>query len=106
MPVGCLKRQEALDLLHRCLEEGEIAPTRHFREELANESITFEDAWIVLRSGSIYAEPEVDIRTGDWKYRIEGFEPDGKWMAVVFTFQSMERALLITIFSVEPRYRS
>jgi hypothetical protein len=54
MAAGCLKRQEALDLLQHCLEEGEVVPTKHFRDELANESITFEDAWIVLRSGAIY----------------------------------------------------
>jgi hypothetical protein len=64
------------------LEEGEVVPTKHFRAELANESVTFEDAWIVLRSGSIYDEPEQDIKTGDWKYRIEGYEPEGKWMAI------------------------
>jgi len=105
MAGGCLKRQEALDLLHRCLEEGEIVPTRHFREELANESITFEDVWIVLRSGSIYDEPEQDIKTGDWKYRVEGYEPDGKWVAIVLTFKNAERVFLVTIFSIEARRR-
>lgn len=45
-----MNRQEALDLLQHCLEKGEVVPTKHFREELANESVTFEDAWIVLRS--------------------------------------------------------
>jgi hypothetical protein len=101
-----LRRQEALDLLHHCLEEGEIVPSRHFRDELANESVTFEDAWIVLRSGAIYDEPEQDIKTGEWKYRVEGHEPDGKWMAVVLTFKSTDRALLITIFSIASRSRS
>ncbi len=106
MALGCLKRQEALDLLHHCLEEGEVVPTKHFRDELAKESITFEDAWIVLRSGSIYDEPEQDIRMGDWKYRVEGCEPGGKWMAIVLTFKSTERAFLVTIFSIESRSRS
>jgi hypothetical protein len=88
------------------LEVGEVVPTKHFREELANESITFEDAWIVLRSGSIYDQPEQDIKTGEWKYRVEGYEPDGRWMAIVLAFKSTERALLITIFSIESRRRS
>lgn len=106
MPVGCLKRQEALDLLRRCLEEGEIVPTKHFREELGDESITFEDAWIVLRSGSIYDEPEQDIKTGDWKYRVEGYEPGGKWLAIILTFKTTDRVFLVTIFSIESRSRS
>ena len=106
MAVGFLKRQEARDLLRHCLEKGEVVPTKHFRDELAKESITFEDAWIVLRSGSIYDEPEQEIRTGDWKYRVQGYEPGGKWMAIVLTFRSTERAFLVTIFSIESRSRS
>ncbi len=101
-----MKRQEALDLLHQCLEEGEVVPTKHFRDELANESITFEDAWIVLRSGAIYDEPGQDIKTGDWKYRVEGYEPGEKWMAIVLTFKSTDRVFLVTIFSIESRSRS
>ena len=80
-------------------------PTKHFRDELANESITSQDAWTVLRSGSIYDEPEQDIRTGDWKYGVEGYEPGGKWMAIILTFRSTERAFLVTIFSIESRSR-
>lgn len=101
-----MKWQEALDLLHHCLEEGEVVPTKHLRDELANESITFEDAWIVLRSGAIYDEPEQDIRTGDWKDRVEGYEPGRKWMAIALTFRSTETAFLVTIFSIESRSRS
>ncbi len=101
-----MKRQEALDLLQHCLEEGEVVPTKHFRDELVNESITFEDAWIVLRAGSIYDAPEQDIKTGDWKYRIEGYEPGGQWIAIVLTFKTTERAFLVTIFSIQSRSRS
>ncbi len=60
----------------------------------------------MLRSGAIYDEPEQDIRTGDWKYRVEGHEPGGKWMAIVLTFKTTERAFLVTIFSIESRSRS
>jgi hypothetical protein len=106
MAAGCLKRQEALDLLRHCLEEGEVVPARHFRDELANESISFADVWAVLRSGAIYDEPEQDIRTGEWKYRVEGYEPGGEWMAVVLTFKTRERAFLVTVFSIQSRRRS
>ena len=57
-----------------------MVPTKHFRDELSSEFITFEDAWIVLRSGSIYDQPVQDIKTGNWKYRVEGYEPGGKWI--------------------------
>lgn len=89
--------------MHHCLEDGEVVPGRHSREELAKEGVDFEDAWVVLRKGRIFDEPEQDIKTGEWKYRIEGHEPGGKWLAIVLSFKTIERAFLITVFSVEHR---
>ena len=62
-----------------------------------------EDAWVVLRYGRIFDPPEEDTRSGEWKYRVEGHEPGGKWIAVVFSFKSVTRANLITIFSVKAK---
>ena len=98
--------QEATDLLHFCLEGGgEIIVGRHFRDELAAENLTFEDALVVLKKGTIYDPPEIDSRTGEWKFRVEGYEPEGKWITIVFSFKAVNRAFLITIFSVEARRR-
>lgn len=105
MAVELRTLQEAVDLVHYCLEDGEIIPGRHFREELAKEGISFLDAYVVLKSGRIYDAPEQDIKTGEWKYRMEGHEPGGKWIVIVFSFKSIERAFLITVFSVEARRR-
>jgi uncharacterized DUF497 family protein len=103
--ITCRNNVEAAELLHYCLEDGEVVPTRHFREELANEGIPFEDAVSVLRYGIIYDPPEENLKTGEMKYRIEGHEPGGKWMVIVFSFKTIERASLITIFSVQSRRR-
>jgi len=70
---------------------------------LENEGLEFSDAFCVLSGGQIYREPEPDIKTGDWKYAIEGLEPGGKWLAVVFCFKRTATALLITVFSVTSR---
>jgi hypothetical protein len=88
--VQCLNLQESTDLLRFCIE-------------LAKENISLADAWWVLRRGRIFDAPEPDIKTGEWKYRIEGHEPGGKWMAIVFSFKTVERAFLITVFSIEAR---
>ena len=104
--VEFLRLQDALALLHHCLEAGRIIPTRHFRDELANEGLAFEDAWGVLRSGAIYEAPDQDPRTGEWKYRVEGHEPGGKWLAVVVCFKTPDTAALVTVFSVEAKGRS
>jgi hypothetical protein len=99
-----LSRPEALKLVRKCLHAGgAIIPTRHFREELENEKLTLPDALHVIRTGQIISEPEPDIKTGAWKYRIEGKEPDGKWLVIVFCFEeieTVETALLITVWSV------
>ena len=79
---------------------------RHFRDELAAEGLNFQDALPVLRSGTIFNPPEIDIATREWKYRIEGYEESGKWLAIVFCFKAVGSAFLITIFSsIESRAR-
>lgn len=96
-----ISRSEAEDLLKHCLEDGEVQAGPHFREALADERLTYADALAVLRNGMIYEEPEQDIRIGDWKYRMEGREPGGQRVAIVFTFRTLDEAFLITIFSIE-----
>jgi hypothetical protein len=96
----------ALAQLRRCLSEGgAVIPGSHFRKALADEDRTIPDAWHVLRSGRIYDPPEHDIKTGGWKYRVEGFEPGGKWLVIVFCFKASDEAFLITVFSAEARRR-
>src|SRR5579863_8121184 len=105
MAVSCRTLQEAVDLMRRCLESGEVVPSRHFRDELANDNLDMPDALAVLKSGNIYDAPEPDIRMGEWKYRVEGYAPDGQRLAIVFCFKTRERAILITVFSIESRRR-
>jgi hypothetical protein len=92
----------AKDALRKCLGVGgRVQPSRHFLDELKSEGLTLLDAWHVMRGGTIFYAPEHDVATGDWKYRIEGKKPDGKRTAIVFCFKQIDRALLITIFSIE-----
>lgn len=96
----------AKDNLRKSLgADGQVRPSRHFLLELKNEDLTLVDAWHVLRTGTIFSQPEHDVASGEWKYRIEGNEPDGKRMAIVFCFKQIDYALLITIFSIERRSR-
>jgi len=103
--IECLSIHDAEERMRHCLERGAVIPGKHFREELANEGINLQDAWIVLRYGHIYEAPEKDIKTGEWKYRLEGPEPGGRWMVIVFSFKTVDDAFLITVFSVKHRGR-
>ena len=44
MVIACRTLQEAIDLLRHCLEDGEVRHGKHFREELAKEELSYEDA--------------------------------------------------------------
>lgn len=105
MKVERLSRQDAVKLLRECVRVGKIIPGKHFRDELAAEGLIFPDALRVLKTGQIYNEPEPDSKTGEWKYRIEGREVDGKWLAIVFCFKATDTAFLITVFSVEVKQK-
>lgn len=100
MPVRRLSRADAADMVRHCLSAGRVIPGKHFRDELANEGLDILDAHFVLRTGNIFAEPEPDIRSGDWKYRIEGTDLEGKPLAVVFCFRDDSTGFLITVFSI------
>jgi hypothetical protein len=102
VPVARMSPASAKDALRKCLGvSGRIQPSRHFLGELKNETLTLVEAWQVLRTGTIFSAPEHDVATGEWKYGIEGKEPEGRSMAIVFCFKQIDYALLITIFSIE-----
>ena len=82
--IACKTLQEATDLIRYCLRSGGITIGRHFRAELANEGLTLADAYQVLNNGNVFMPPEKDIRSGEWKYRSEGRDPEGKKVAIVF----------------------
>ncbi len=70
---------------------------------LEKEGLSIMDARVVLKAGRIYNPPEYYTGSGEWNYRIEGHEPGGKWLAIVFSFKSVDKAFLITVFSVESK---
>jgi len=107
VPITAVAVDIALDMLKDCLgSSGTVIIGKHFRDELRKEGLTVPDAWQVLRSGCIPNPPECDIRTGEWKYTIEGYAPEGTCLAIVFSFKQVNEAYLITVFSVERKGRT
>ena len=97
-PLG---KAQAKAKLNRCLEDGVVIYSQHFQEELAKDALATEDILTVCRSGAIIMAPEKDIKTGKWKYRMEGVTADRRQVAVVFTFRH-EQAVFITVFERTP----
>lgn len=98
--IKCLQRTEAELLVRHCLTDGQVIFGSHFREELAKERLEISDAKYVLKHGHIFREPEIDIKTGEWKYRIEGKTPDGERLGIVFSFKAIDACFVITVFAV------
>lgn len=103
MSVGRQTQMKARELLRACLQTGKVHYGPHFIKALADEEVELVDAWGVLREGQIYDPPEQDLKTGDWKYRIEDHEPGGKWLAIIFCLKQLDEAFLVTVFSVKAR---
>jgi hypothetical protein len=93
-----LSRHDALARVRHCLEKGIVEPHPHFLRALKDDGLDFGDAIYVLRTGNIYDEPEFDVRFQQWRYLIQGKEPDGGLLAIVFTFRAIDNALLITAY--------
>jgi len=76
---------------------GTVIVTGHFKKELANDNLAMGDVLTVCRSGTIIQSPEKDLKTGQWKYRIEGWNVDRRKLAVVFGFRP-DSTVMITVF--------
>ena len=100
MGAVCLNPIEAKKLANQCLKEGSVLITGHCRKALADDSLTTQDALKVIQGGAIYDAPELDLRSGRWKYRIEGNCPAGVWLVVVFCFDGDSLLVLITAFAI------
>jgi Domain of unknown function (DUF4258) len=98
MAEGPLGRHQAKSQINRCLAEGRFLLSRHFEEELENDGLTTEDAFTVCGSGTIFNAPEFHMKSGDWKYRIEGYTADHDRLAVIFTIKPQGLAVFITVF--------
>ena len=61
---GLLGNDRAKARLNRCLEEGDVRYSRHFREELADDNLGMEDVLTICRSGAIIMAAEKDLKNG------------------------------------------
>ena len=96
---GRRSKDDAGRLIRECIGDGRFILTHHFRSELEKDGLSIVDAQIVIRRGHVFEEPESDISTGQWKYRIMGTAPDGQFVSIVFCFNSDDESVLITVFT-------
>lgn len=98
-----LSKRDAEKKLRFCLEHGTVEQHPHFKKALHDDGLDYVSALPVLKSGHVHDEPEFDTRFQQWRYKIEGREVDGKWLAIVFCFPDETDTLLITAFVIMNR---
>jgi hypothetical protein len=89
---------DALQLIRQHFNDGNIISTKHFRERLKDRNISIQDVTEIVKSGTIKKDPEKDLITSEWKYRIEGKSIDGIETVIIISIQDKKTSKLITTF--------
>jgi len=79
-----------------CLEYGIVEYHDHFARRCRERRIDRLDALLTLQKGTIYREPEFEMRFGEWRYRVEWTSPEGQKIGVVVSFPEEDETLAIT----------
>jgi hypothetical protein len=91
-----LSKSDALKRLRWCLEYGIVEYHDHFEKRCRERGIDLQDALRVLQKGTIYREPELDLRFQEWRYRVEWTTPEGQDIALIIVFPEAGETLAIT----------
>jgi len=87
---------EAVKAVRKCETVGF---TVHALDEMFADKISRLEVLTALKSGNIFKPAEQDIKTGDWKYRMEA-RVMNRNIAVVLTFRTVDRLTIITVWEV------
>jgi hypothetical protein len=80
-----------------------VTLTTHAREEMQADAVSLVDVMHVLRSGVVRRAPDVDVRTGDSKVRVEG-TTDGRHLCVVVVVEVRPvRLRVVTVWEEKRR---
>lgn len=93
-----LSRNDALKAIRGHLNDGFMALTVHFRDMMKKRRYSMLDVTHAIKNGVIYTEPEKDVRTGEWKYKIEGQSVDGEPLTVVVSIAKGNVSNCITLY--------
>jgi hypothetical protein len=91
-----LGKSDATKRLRWCLEYGVVEFHDHFEKRCRERGIDQQDALRVLQKGTIYREPELDLRFQEWRYRVEWTTPEGQAIALIIAFPEESEILAIT----------
>ncbi|MBI5886546.1 MAG: DUF4258 domain-containing protein [Deltaproteobacteria bacterium] len=88
-------KSQAVKLIRKNLVNGGVATTAHFRQRMEQRKVSMQDVIYLLKTGSIFDEPELDMKVNQWKYKVEGKTIDGASLAIVVALEA-DKNILIT----------
>lgn len=92
---------QAKSKLNLDLLTGQVVHTNHFSQRLAQKPYDILAVDYVIVNGCIIRPPEWDDDCMMWKYRLEGTDPDGRWIVVIFAIDESDNTYLVTTFSTD-----
>ena len=96
--------EEAKRIILLILKDGYVGYSFHcLQESMSKQGVTTIDVVNALQCGQVLREPEWDDEFHNWKYRVEGRDAAGRWIAIIFAFKTFDLVFLITVFSIEAR---
>jgi hypothetical protein len=100
MTTDRLSKSDATKRLRWCLEFGIVEYHPHFKHRCRERRIDLQDALRALQKGTIYREPELDPKFGEWRYRVEWTTPEGQAIALIISFPEDDQTLAITAIAL------
>jgi hypothetical protein len=79
------------------IRRGEYVMTMHAEEEMENDLLSIYDVENAILTGSI-VERQIDHRTKDWKYVIDGTTDTGLDLTVVVKVSPIDIVVIITVY--------
>ena len=90
---------QATSLIKKIVKSGFIRTTKHAKDRMKERDITNQDILWAFKYGKVIDEPEPDIKTGYWKYKIIGNAIDSDDLKITVVINEKENYLLvITVF--------
>lgn len=97
MPAPTPRDLAAFRNFFRRFPNYNISLTRHARQRMQQRGITLPHINRVLGAGAL-TDVAPDIKSGQDKYRVAGFDADGRFLEVVVTLGPGRRVTVVTAF--------
>lgn len=88
-----------LQKIQNCIKSGGWEITMHSDEEAQDDEITISDIKHVIKTGKIVKKYSHDPR--GTRYKLLGKLPDGRFLNLIFKFNSLNELRIITVFLEE-----